>query len=234
MAPLILIVGRIANEAAPVRGEAFAAGQRYCRSVQRSGGLPVIVPPIGEMADQLDQLVARADGLVLHGGGDIDPRRYGQTPTAEQIYGIVPDHDEIELGIAAAAVEAGVPVLAICRGMQVLNVALGGTLVQDIGSEDHWHGYRDVALAPDSQLAHELGVHTVTHCHCVHHQALDRIADPLRAVGHDATDGVIHAVELAEPGWVFGVQWHPEDTALHDSGQQRLFDGLVAAAAIHA
>lgn len=234
MAPLILIVGRLANEAAPVRGEAFAAGQRYCRSVYRAGGLPLIVPPILDMVGELPELIDRADGLVLHGGGDIDPRRYGQEPIAEELYGIVPDHDEVEIAIARAAVDNDIPVLAICRGLQVLNVSLGGTLVQDIGNENHWHGFREVAISANSRLAEMLAGTTAHHCHCVHHQALERIGEGLEVVGRDAADGTVHAVELPGASWVFGVQWHPEDTASDDPQQQRLFDGLVAATGVPA
>lgn len=230
MAPLILIVGRIAPEAAPVRGEAFAAGQRYFRGVQRAGGIPVMVPPIPEMVDRIPELLERADGLVLHGGGDVDPRRYGQTPAADELYGIVPDHDEVELAIVSAAVEANRPVLAICRGLQVLNVALGGTLRQDIGTDEHWHGFHEIRLDPTSLLASVVGADRVHHCHCVHHQAIDDVAPSLRVVGHDLSDGLTHAVESTEARWVLGVQWHPEDTALDDAQQQLLFDALVVEA----
>ncbi|MCU1364453.1 MAG: peptidase family protein, partial [Ilumatobacteraceae bacterium] len=97
-APLIAIVGRVSPEAKNVRGEAFAMGQRYSRAIERAGGIPVMLPPIPALLDdRLDQLLGRLDGLVFHGGGDIDPRRYGQELTAEQVYGIVPEHDEVEL-----------------------------------------------------------------------------------------------------------------------------------------
>lgn len=225
-----MIVGRLAPEAAPVRGEAFAAGQRYFRGIQRAGGIPLMVPPIPELIERFPELLDRADGLLLHGGGDVDPRRYGQNPLADELYGIVPDHDDVELAIVTQAVAADIPVLAICRGIQVLNVALGGTLRQDIGTDDHWHGFREVRLDPSSQLAGALGTEQVRHCHCVHHQDLDEVAPTLRVVGRDVDDGLIHAVESTEASWVIGVQWHPEDTALDDAEQQRLFDALVATA----
>ena len=97
-----------------------------------------MLPPILGLIDDMPDLLRRVDAVVFHGGGDIDPRRYGQEATEESLYGIVAEHDEMELAMVAAAIEADKPVLAICRGLQVLNVALGGTLVQDIGSEDHW------------------------------------------------------------------------------------------------
>ena len=100
-----------------------------------------MLPPIPGLVDDIPSLLRRADAVVFHGGGDIDPRRYGQEATEESLYGIVPEHDAMELAMVAAAIDADKPVLAICRGLQVLNVALGGTLVQDIGSEDHWHQF---------------------------------------------------------------------------------------------
>ncbi len=231
MAPLILIVGRVADEASRVRGEAFALGQRYCRAIVRAGGIPLMVPPMPELLPRLDELLEQAGGIVLHGGGDVDPRRYGQVPTAEQLYGIVAEHDEVELAVARAAVQADVPVLAICRGLQVLNVALGGTLIQDIGTDEHWYGLHRVDLDPSSLMASVIGNASPQRCHCVHHQAIDRVADSLRVVGRDAHDHQVHAVEAPDRRWVLGVQWHPEDTAGEDSEQQRLFDALVARAA---
>ena len=138
MKPLVVIVGRRSDEAQGVRGKPFAAGQSYFRSVERAGGIPLMLPPIPGLVDDIPSLLRRSDAVVFHGGGDIDPRRYGQQAIEESLYGIVPEHDAMELAMVAAAIEADKPVLAICRGLQVLNVALGGTLVQDIGSEDHW------------------------------------------------------------------------------------------------
>ncbi|HNJ98065.1 MAG TPA: gamma-glutamyl-gamma-aminobutyrate hydrolase family protein, partial [Ilumatobacteraceae bacterium] len=94
-APLVLIVGRLADEAKGVRGEPFAAGRRYFEAVARAGGIPLMLPPIPSLAGELDSLIARVDAVVLHGGGDVDPRRYGQEPSAAQLYGIVPEHDEV-------------------------------------------------------------------------------------------------------------------------------------------
>ena len=148
-APLVLIVGRLSAEAQGVRGEPFAAGRRYFESVARAGGVPLMLPPITSLAGEIPALLDRVDAVVMHGGGDVDPRRYGQQPSAEQLYGIVPEHDEMELAVVAAALAADKPMLAICRGLQVLNVALGGTLQQDIGSEAHWFADHEVALQPD-------------------------------------------------------------------------------------
>lgn len=228
-APLVLIVGRLADEAKGVRGEPFAAGRRYFEAVARAGGIPLMLPPIPSLAGELDSLVARVDAVVLHGGGDVDPRRYGQEPTASQLYGIVPEHDEVEFAVVASALSHDLPMLAICRGMQVLNVALGGTLQQDIGSESHWFAHQQVELTPGCRLATAIGSSTVQAGHCVHHQALDRVADGLEVVGHSA-DGLVHAAEMSASKWVVATQWHPEDTAATDAQQQALFAALLAQA----
>ena len=230
VSPLVVIVGRLSDQAQGVRGKPFAAGQAYFRGVERAGGTPLMLPPIPGLIDQIPDLLRRVDAVVFHGGGDIDPRAYGQLASEESLYGIVPEHDAMELAMITAAIEADKPVLAICRGMQVLNVALGGTLVQDIGSEDHWLRFTNVELDAGSRIAKAMGTDSPERCHCVHHQALDRLGDGLRVVGRHA-GGEIHAVELDQARWVVGTQWHPEDSAAEDPQQQGLFDELVRQAA---
>lgn len=225
-APLVLIVGRLSDEAKGVRGEPFAAGRRYFEAVARAGGVPLMLPPITALAPEVSAVLQRVDAVVLHGGGDVDPRRYGQEPTAEQLYGVVHEHDEVELAVVHAALQLDVPMLAICRGLQVLNVALGGSLQQDIGTEAHWFAYHEVALDPGSRLAAAIGTPAPHACHCVHHQALDRVAGDLQVVGRTA-DGIVHACELPSARWVVGTQWHPEDSAADDPEQQALFAALL-------
>ncbi len=226
MKPLVLIVGRRATEAKGVRGEPFAAGRRYFEGIVRAGGVPLMLPPITSIVDDVADLLRKVDGVVLHGGGDVDPRRYGQQPTAEQLYGIVAEHDEVELAVVQAAIGSETPMLAICRGLQVLNVALGGTLQQDIGTEAHWLAHHPVRLEAGSRIAKAVGHELIAKCHCVHHQALDRVADGLTVVGR-TTDGIVHACELDSANWVVATQWHPEDTADTDAEQQAIFQGLI-------
>ena len=228
--PLIAVTGRLSPAAENVRGEAFSSGQRYSRALARAGAQPVIVPPAEESFDRLLDALRRFDGLVLHGGGDIDPRRYDEEPAAAQLYGIVAEHDELEFTLVRAAIELDLPVLAICRGVQVLNVALGGSLHQDLGTEDHWHTLHPVELEPGSLVALALGTARPEACNSVHHQGLNRVAADLEIVGR-ADDDTIEAVELPGARWVVGVQWHPEDTAGIDPVQQSLFDGFVRATA---
>jgi putative glutamine amidotransferase len=225
----VLIVGRMAGETQGVRGEPFAAGRRYFHAVARAKGTPLMLPPILSLVDDVPDLLRRVDAVVLHGGGDVDPRHYGQEPSAEQLYGIVAEHDEVELAVVRAAIDQDVPTLAICRGMQVLNVAMGGTLVQHIGTEDHWMAYSRVHLDAGSRVALAMDTTSPAACHCVHHQALDRVADGLVVTG-STDDGLIHAVELPSAHWLVATQWHPEDSADADPQQQALFAALIAQA----
>jgi putative glutamine amidotransferase len=209
---------------------------QYVSSVAAAGGIPVLLPPV----PLIEQTVTRLDALVLAGGGDIDPGRYG----AERSPHCGPssaERDSAELGLAAAALAAGVPVLGICRGLQVLNVALGGTLHQHLpdltGHDGHspeaaGYGAHEVSVAPGSRLAAILGRTDLTdHLPVVvpthHHQAIDAIGTGLAATAW-ATDGTIEAAEL-DPGqhpFVVAVQWHPE------AGEDlSLFRALAAAAA---
>jgi putative glutamine amidotransferase len=232
-APIIVIVGRVSPEASNVRGEAFAFGQRYSRAIVRAGGIPLMLPPIVDVTDdRIHDLLARIDGVLFHGGGDIDPTRYGQTKSAEQVYGIVEEHDAVELAVMRVAIELDVPVLAVCRGIQLLNVARGGTLVQHVGTDSHWHHYFPVDLEPGSRLAKAFGTEQPQQCHHVHHQALDTLGEGLRVVGR-AADGMIEAVELETSTWIVATQWHPEDNAADDAEQQHIFDELIRQASSH-
>lgn len=222
----VLIVGRLSTEAAGVRGEAFAGGQGYFRAVARGGGVPLMLPPMPDLIDRLPELLSRVDGLILHGGGDVDPRRYGMEPSADELYGIAEEHDAVELAVVEAALAIDLPLLAVCRGMQILNVARGGTLRQHIGSDEHWFESHPVTLDAGSRLAKAVGSERPHSCHSVHHQAIERLGTGLRLVG-SADDGMPEAVEVDEARWAVAVQWHPEDTAEHDPQQQALFDELV-------
>ena len=229
-APLILIVGRQSPQAVGVRGPAYASGQEYHDAVMRAGGIPLMLAPLTEvLGERIDQLLGRIDGVLFHGGGDIDPRSYGQQATAEQLYGIVADHDEVELAVMRGAIAADLPVLALCRGLQILNVVCGGTLQQDIGSEDHWMRFHPVNLDPSSRLATAFRTSHPQRCHSVHHQAIDQLGDGLRIVGR-APDGMLEAVELDTATWTVATQWHPEDSAAEDPEQQNVFNEFVRVA----
>jgi putative glutamine amidotransferase len=149
------------------------------------------------------------------------------------VYGIVPAHDDFELAIVREAVRQDKPLLAICRGIQLLNVALGGSLHQDLGEilsdrESHWNTYHPVSLLEGSRVAKAMGTVSPQQSHSFHHQAIKDLSPDLVITG-TAPDGVIEAVEHRSCRWVVGVQWHPEDDAASESAQQKLFDGFVAA-----
>jgi putative glutamine amidotransferase len=183
-------------------------------------------------------LLDGCDGLLLAGGGDIDPPRFGQEADSN-VYGIERDRDETEIELVRSALERSLPTLAICRGLQVLNVALGGTLHQHLPDLPGLipHGtpvldesvYHDIQLTAGSRVAKACGTDVVTgRSH--HHQAVDRLGDGLVVAG-TSPDGLIEAIEPDTfPGWLVAVQWHPEDTAPSDPAQQGLFDALVSQA----
>lgn len=213
---------------------------QYANAILQAGGIPVHLPLDQSEAD-LRALFDQLDGLLFSGGGDIDPALFN-SPGHDTVYGIDPARDAQELALARWAVAEGKPVLAICRGAQILNVALGGTLILDIPSQfpdallhkayppehDRTHSAHPVTLAPDSKLAHTLG-QTELGVNSLHHQSCGEIAPGLRAVGH-APDGIVEALELIDPAHPFclAVQWHPEWLTARPE-TQRLFTGFVAA-----
>ncbi len=210
----------------------------YVNALLRVGAAPVLIPHMADKA-ALRSAYEQLDGLLLPGGGDVDPVHYGESrhakcnePSAER--------DNTELALARWAMEGGMPLLAICRGIQVLNVALGGSLFQDIqaqvpGAERHaWYpNYpRDrlshtVSLTPEARLAHIAGESTLP-VNSLHHQSVKDIAPGLVVTGH-SPDGIIEAVEAPEHPFAIGVQWHPEELAGSDRRAQRLFEAFVEA-----
>ncbi|WET77873.1 gamma-glutamyl-gamma-aminobutyrate hydrolase family protein [Amycolatopsis sp. QT-25] len=211
--------------------EAALLHRVYVDGIVAAGGIPVLLPPV---SGAHDRLLSAVDGLVLAGGADVDPARYGHDQHATTY--TRPNRDAFEFGLLRSALDSGKPVLGVCRGLQVLSVALGGTLAQHLPdtlrSADHQpapgtFGTTTVTLAEGSRVAAILG--TETKVPCYHHQAIDRLGDGLVAVGW-AADGTIEAAELPGEGFVLGVQWHPEQ----NPDDLRLFEALVKAAKEHA
>ncbi|HEX6359890.1 gamma-glutamyl-gamma-aminobutyrate hydrolase family protein [Actinophytocola sp.] len=207
---------------------AAVLGRGYLDGVAAAGGVPVLFPPVGEVTAGL---LSRVDGLLVAGGADIDPVHYG-ADRAPETGSARPDRDLAEHTLIEAALANGVPLLAVCRGMQLLNVVLGGTLHQHLpyvfGNTDHLpklgsFGRVPVKIAPGSRLSTILGSEVDSYCH--HHQSVDQLGVGLVPVAW-AGDGVIEAVELTDPEFVVGVQWHPEE----DGVDRRLFEALVEAA----
>lgn len=209
----------------------FTMPAKYLEAVERAGGIPVTIAPTTE---NLGELIDRLDGLVLTGGADIDPAEYGGE-RKESVYGINPERDRYELELVQRTLKKRLPTLAICRGLQVLNVALGGTLVEHIpdeyGEEVLHRGENlnkvehSVSIEPNSRLASILNVAEFD-CPSYHHQAVRDLAPGFKIVA-TASDGVIEAIESDRHPEVIAVQWHPEYTADTDRCQRRLFDTLV-------
>jgi len=230
--PIVAVIGRRMGRTAkwPYSGATAIPGA-YLDAVTRAGARPVVVDPVGDLVPLLD----RVDALLLTGGPDIDPGYYGE-PRHAAVYGTDGEVDAGELALARAAIERETPTLAICRGLQVLNVALGGTLHQHIperagignhgrpGENDGAH-LNEIHVDPDSLLHQVFGTNRVAGS-CHHHQAVDKVADGLRIVA-TTDDGTVEGLEV-DGAWLLAVQWHPEDTAPSDTTQQALFDALIA------
>jgi len=222
--------------------KATSPADRYLEAVMAAGGVPLLVLP-----EDGPQEVRRAQGLLLAGGLDVHPARYGQEidPRVAGTVELDGERDAFELEALAWALEAGAPVLGICRGIQLLNVALGGTLLQDLSLRgidpavhqqrhrfpplQEWEPAHSVRLDPASHLARILGGEEAG-VNSFHHQAVDVPAGGLRVVAR-APDGLVEGVEAVGLPFVLGVQWHPERMAARDPRQRALFAALVEAAA---
>ena len=199
--------------------EAVLLPRNYIDAVQRAGGLALMLPPDPRAADDPDEWLDRIDGLLLAGGADIDPATYGAEPAPETT-GTVPERDTFEIALAKRALERDMPFLGICRGMQVMNIARGGTLIQhlpdDVGHEDHRRALgtfenadHDVRLADGSLAARVTGekIHA-TKSH--HHQGVRDVGDGLEVTGWATVDDLPEVLEDPSRAFALGVQWHPE------------------------
>jgi putative glutamine amidotransferase len=200
----------------------MALGMTYLRTLDAAGAMPVVLPPVGDP----DALLDRLDAICLSGGPDLDPAAYGARDRHPELGPTEPSLDAFELALAGAALDRGIPILAVCRGAQALNVACGGTLHQHIPGHRQTEPAREptheVAVTPRSRLARIVRARTLA-VNSFHHQAVDQLGAGLRIVGR-APDGTIEAIEGA--GFAIGVQWHAETLADH----LPLFEALVAAA----
>jgi putative glutamine amidotransferase len=201
----------------------------YARAVQRAGGLALMLPPDPEATVHPGEVLDRIDALVAAGGCDIDPASYG-APAHPETGGTTPERDEFELALLRGALERDMPVLGICRGMQLLNVARGGGVEQHlpdvVGHENHRHtpgsfADHEVRLEPGSLAARVVGrEQEPVRSH--HHQALDGLGEGVVATGWAVEDGVVEAIELPERRFAVGVLWHPEEDE-----QSRVLQALV-------
>ncbi|MDN3016429.1 gamma-glutamyl-gamma-aminobutyrate hydrolase family protein [Paenibacillus sp. BSR1-1] len=202
----------------------------YHKSVAANGGIPIILPFLNP--ETALETIGLCDGIILSGGEDVDPQFYGQDPHPE-LGPTIPERDLAEMAIVQYAIQNNIPILAICRGVQILNVALGGTLIQDIPSQvnkpiqhtqkidrsrdTHW-----VTISKDSKLFEVLDSEIVR-VNSLHHQAIDKVASDLSVAARSA-DGIVEAVEyIHSPTFTMGVQWHPESMASTNPAMNNLF-----------
>ena len=210
----------------------------YAQVVQKAGGLPVLVPAHLQ-TDTLRDIYSRLDAVMLPGGGDVNPQRYQAEPH-ETIGGVDDLRDNAEFHLAEWALTDDRPLFGICRGLQVMNVVMGGTLIQDIASavgeqirhnqprtEPRNHRLHEVTVDADSRLANIMGDTTVP-VNSLHHQAIEKVAPGVRVTAH-SPDGVIEAMEIPDKYYALAVQWHPEDLT-DDVRIMRLFTAFVEAA----
>jgi putative glutamine amidotransferase len=197
----------------------YAMAATYTEGVEAANGIPLVIPP---QDNNIEAILDRIDGLLFSGGGDIDPSRYGDNDPHENTYGIDELRDRFELDLFTAALQRDMPILCICRGIQVANVALGGTLIQDIAGQysneiehrQHVAGYRAAdkshqVKAEEGSRVHEVYGTTEIETNSFHHQALQEVASELMVIGR-APDGIIEAVDRPASTWFLGLQWHPE------------------------
>ncbi|MFM5905331.1 MAG: gamma-glutamyl-gamma-aminobutyrate hydrolase family protein [Micrococcales bacterium] len=226
--PRIAILGRIAESTSVTRHGGLVTALRLAEAVWAAGGEPVTFLPVPE--SDWDSRLQGINGILLPGGGDLNPHRYGEEPTTAEIYGVVDLQDETDLSLFNWAVQKQLPLLAICRGHQVVNVAMNGNLVQDMASP-HRHLVHPVRVQNPELLGLETtesdGAALVT-ASCYHHQAVKDLAAGLTPIA-TSEDGVVEATAISEQVWQRTVQWHPEDNFDSQPQNLRIFEAFVEA-----
>lgn len=226
MRPLIAVPGRRATRVPILRFSATLAAEAICEAVWAGGGEPVVLHgPDGNPAAELADRLARFDGICMPGGADLDPRHYGQEPAA-QTEDPVAHQDSFDMAVISCAIRLGIPTLAICRGMQILNVVQGGDLIQHLPPSNVGHGnaVHDVVVVEDSRLIQVVGSSRIP-VSSYHHQAVGAIGADLRIVA-TADDGCVEALEHVG-GTMLAVQWHPEDLHTSSPSDAALFADLA-------
>jgi putative glutamine amidotransferase len=248
LAPIIGITATLKEDVESVAerplGRFVRADLDYVDGVAGAGGVPVVLPPVGDRR-AAEAVVHGLDGLLLSGGSDLDPGYYGEKP-APELGVTLPERDAFEMALVEQALRRGMPVFGICRGMQLLNVALGGTLYQDLPSQWEGHLLKHMQDTPKWQPTHEVRVgegsylaevmgHELVKVNSYHHQGIKDLADGLVVTGR-SSDGVVEAVEADDLSerWMLGVQWHAEAMRGVGPEQSSLFEAHVSAAEHHA
>lgn len=241
------VIGIVTQTQEPIPGQtpvAWIMGQTYIRVLTRCGAVPWLIPLVADDEQTMGEIYSRLDGIFLTGGVDVEPSAYGED--RHQLCGRTDSaRDEAELWMVRKAKDDRKPVLGVCRGFQVMNVASGGTLYQDVGEfypnaikhdyfPSHKNTYARDFLAHDAQVESNttlrdlLGATDVT-INSMHHQGIQRLGDDLKATAF-APDGLVEALESDTGGYYVGVQWHPEELAATDVGMRRLFEEFLSAA----
>ncbi|MDH6423228.1 gamma-glutamyl-gamma-aminobutyrate hydrolase family protein [Aurantimicrobium minutum] len=223
--PRIAILARFAENTSATRYAAVITARRLAEGVWAAGGEPLTFLPVAgsNWAERLDGI----DGVLMPGGADINPSTYGQSISSEHVYDVDDLADETDISLVKYALEKGIPVLAICRGLQITNVALGGSLVQHMDIPHQHH----VAPVTIDKYVDELGLSSATvEASCYHHQMIDQVGAGVEVIGRSA-EGFVEAVKFDSPAWAFGVQWHPEDNYDTNRPQAELFERFVAESA---
>lgn len=231
MRPLVVMSCGVNNES-----NSFQGSMSYVRAIEQAGGNVLVVPP-GQQQQALAHIASVSAAILLPGGGDVNPLQYGEEAIPENGR-VEPDVDEVDFYLARHAIEHGKPLLAICRGCQVLNVATGGTLIQDLLTQGRvcvqhfqkaprWHASHYITLEKDSKLASILEGETLL-VNSFHHQAVRVVGQGLVVVAR-ASDDVIEAIEMPNHPFALGVQWHPEAMMKHHPVQRQIFSAFIAA-----
>jgi len=221
--PRIAILGRIAESTSVTRYDGIVTALRLAQAVWEAGGEPLTFLPVADV--DLGERLAGIDGILMPGGGDVNPNRYGQEPTTDRIYGVVDLQDETDIQIFEHAVANGIPLLAICRGFQIINVARGGTLVQDMAAP-HTHHVEKVTVTEPELLGLDSSQVAAS---CYHHQCVDALGSGLEVIA-TAAAGHVEAFRVDAPAWTLGVQWHPEDNFDTERENLAIFEKLVSEA----
>lgn len=222
--PRIAIIARYAESTSATRYAAIVTARRLAEVVWAAGGEPLSMLPVTD-SDWSDRLTG-IDGVLMPGGADINPTQYGQSIESDEVYDVDDVQDEVDIDLIRYVFAHNIPVLTVCRGTQIANVALGGSLIQDM-EVAHRHVVNPVTV---TDRVAELGLSNATvNASCYHHQAIDRVAPGVTPIAFGA-DGVIEAVAYDVPAWAYGVQWHPEDNWDTEPGNLDIVRAFVRAA----
>ena len=222
--PRIAILGRFAEGTSVTRYAGVVNARRLLELVWAAGGEPLTLLPVA--GSNWDERLSGFDGVLMPGGSDVSPRAYGEEPTTDEIYGVDELQDEVDLSLVQYVFEKGIPLLTVCRGTQVTNVALGGSLLQHM-DEPHRHHVAPVTV--EANLA-ELGLSQATvQASCYHHQILKKLGVGVVPIAR-AAEGHVEAVRYdSAKNWAFGLQWHPEDNFDTDASQLEITKAFVNA-----